>query len=116
VAPGRGIAAFRGGDGRERHRKKRKVLRNAGIYRSFRTEQSGFAAHRSRTMLPLLSLHALAAQRGDGLRPELLALLRRHAGSDAGLSANIEPELAEVPREAPEAVPNTGEKKHTAET
>jgi hypothetical protein len=25
-------------------------------------------------MLPFLSLHALAAQRGDGLRPELLAL------------------------------------------
>lgn len=30
-------------------------------------------------MLPLLSLHALAAQRGDGLRPEPKALLERHA-------------------------------------
>ena len=36
-------------------------------------------------MLPLLSLHALAAQRGDGLRPELLALLKRHAGLEADL-------------------------------
>lgn len=40
-------------------------------------------------MLPLLSLHALAAQRGDGLKPELLALLARAAGPDAGLSARI---------------------------
>jgi hypothetical protein len=38
-------------------------------------------------MLHLLSLHALAAQRGDGLRPELLALLRRHAGLEADLIA-----------------------------
>jgi hypothetical protein len=29
-------------------------------------------------MLPLLSLHALVAHRGDGLRPELLALLQRN--------------------------------------
>jgi hypothetical protein len=28
-------------------------------------------------MLPLLSFHALVAHRGDGLRPELLALLQR---------------------------------------
>jgi hypothetical protein len=28
-------------------------------------------------MLPFLSLHALAAPRGDGLRPELRALLER---------------------------------------
>jgi hypothetical protein len=41
-------------------------------------------------MLPLLSLHALAAQRGDGLRPELLALLKRHAGLEAGLTVDIE--------------------------
>jgi hypothetical protein len=41
-------------------------------------------------MLPLLSLHALAAQRGDGLRPELKALLERHAGGAAGLTAGIE--------------------------
>jgi hypothetical protein len=30
-------------------------------------------------MLPLLSFHALVAHRGDGLRPELLALLQRDA-------------------------------------
>ncbi|WP_233807145.1 hypothetical protein [Paraburkholderia sp. HP33-1] len=42
-------------------------------------------------MLPLLSLHALAAQRGDGLRPELKALLERHAGLATGLAATIEP-------------------------
>ncbi|SAL24131.1 hypothetical protein AWB69_01732 [Caballeronia udeis] len=42
-------------------------------------------------MLPLLSLHALAAQRGDGLRAELLALFERHARAKTGLSAAIEP-------------------------
>jgi hypothetical protein len=42
-------------------------------------------------MMPLLSLHALAAQRGDGLRPELKALFERHAGLATGLSATIEP-------------------------
>jgi hypothetical protein len=42
-------------------------------------------------MLPLLSLHALAAQRGDGLRPELKALLERHTGLATGLAATIEP-------------------------
>ena len=42
-------------------------------------------------MLPLLSLHSLAAQRGDGLRPELKALLERHAGLVTGLAATIEP-------------------------
>jgi hypothetical protein len=31
------------------------------------------------TMLPLLSFHALVAHRGDGLRPELLALLQGEA-------------------------------------
>lgn len=41
-------------------------------------------------MLPLLSLHALAAQRGDGLRPELKALLERHTDPAMGLSATIE--------------------------
>jgi hypothetical protein len=30
-------------------------------------------------MLPLLSFHALVAHRGEGLRPELLALLQREA-------------------------------------
>lgn len=42
-------------------------------------------------MLPLLSLHALIAQRGDGLRPELKALLERQAGLATGLAATIEP-------------------------
>jgi hypothetical protein len=41
-------------------------------------------------MLPFLSLHALAAQSGDGLRPELLALFARRAGSQTGLSARID--------------------------
>lgn len=41
-------------------------------------------------MLPLLPFHNLAAQRGDGLRPELLALFARNARSDTGLSARIE--------------------------
>ena len=43
-------------------------------------------------MLPFLSLHAHAAQRGDGLRPELLALFERHAGSETGLATIIEPD------------------------
>lgn len=42
-------------------------------------------------MLPLLSFHYLAAQRADGLRPELEALLERHAGRATGLVATIEP-------------------------
>jgi hypothetical protein len=42
-------------------------------------------------MLHLLSLYALAAERGDGLRPELLALLSRQQESETGLSAFIEP-------------------------
>ncbi|CAG4901309.1 hypothetical protein [Paraburkholderia saeva] len=42
-------------------------------------------------MLPFLSLHALAAQRGDGLRPELKALFERHARLATGLTAAIEP-------------------------
>jgi hypothetical protein len=46
-------------------------------------------------MLPFLSLHALAVQRGDGLRPELLALLERHAGLETGLAAMIEPDETE---------------------
>lgn len=41
-------------------------------------------------MLPLLSLHSLAAQRGDGLRPELRALFERHATQATGLVATIE--------------------------
>ncbi|CAB3804715.1 hypothetical protein LMG28138_05559 [Pararobbsia alpina] len=42
-------------------------------------------------MLPFLSLHALAAQRGDGLRPELKALFEHHVGLATGLTATIEP-------------------------
>lgn len=41
-------------------------------------------------MLPLLSLHALATKRGDGLRPELLALFERYARSETGLAVIIE--------------------------
>ncbi|GJG98818.1 hypothetical protein [Cupriavidus pauculus] len=41
-------------------------------------------------MLPLLALHTLVEQRGDGLRPELLALLAHRA--EGGLSAPIKPE------------------------
>jgi hypothetical protein len=48
-------------------------------------------------MLSLLSLHALAAQRGDGLRPELRALFERHARLAVGLSASIEPVETEPP-------------------
>ncbi|TDG20991.1 hypothetical protein EYW47_24090 [Paraburkholderia silviterrae] len=47
-------------------------------------------------MLPLLSLHALAAQRGDGLRPELKALFERHARPASGLAAAIEPVESEL--------------------
>jgi hypothetical protein len=65
-------------------------------------------------MLPLLSLHALAAQRGDGLRPELKALFERHARLSSGLAATIEPveheskfheanAVADVPVTKPEA-------------
>ncbi|MGF6980982.1 hypothetical protein F0160_25820 [Paraburkholderia sp. JPY303] len=53
----------------------------------------------SRTLLPFLSLHALAAQRGDGLRPELLALLLRHARSEIGLGAEIESDETKIPCE-----------------
>ncbi|QCP52781.1 hypothetical protein FAZ95_26975 [Trinickia violacea] len=55
-------------------------------------------------MLPFLSLHALVAQRGDGLRPELLAMFQRYARSEAGLSAAIEPDEAEVHCKAPDVV------------
>lgn len=41
-------------------------------------------------MLPLLPLHALVAHRGDGLRPELRALLLNRARCSEGLSATIE--------------------------
>lgn len=42
-------------------------------------------------MLPFLPFHALVAPRGDGLRPELLALFERHTRSETGLAAIIEP-------------------------
>ncbi len=53
-------------------------------------------------LAPLLALHALAAQRGDGLRPELLALFLRHAQSDAGLSASIDPPCVEDSQAPPQ--------------
>jgi hypothetical protein len=56
-------------------------------------------------MLPFLSLHALAAQRGDGLRPQLLALFERHAGLETGLAANIEPDETEPLNQVVDAVP-----------
>jgi hypothetical protein len=40
---------------------------------------------------PLLSFHALAASRGDGLRPEFVDLFKRlAAGMDAQLSESVE--------------------------
>lgn len=56
-------------------------------------------------MLPFLSLHALAAQRGDGLRPELLALFERHARLETGLVAIIEPVETELPSQTVDVVP-----------
>jgi hypothetical protein len=56
-------------------------------------------------MLPFLSLHALAAQRGDGLHPELLALFQRHAGSPTGLAAIIDPDEIEPLSRVVDAVP-----------
>ena len=41
-------------------------------------------------MIPFLAMHALAAPRGDGLRPELLALFERHeAASNPHLVAAV---------------------------
>jgi hypothetical protein len=57
-------------------------------------------------MLPFLSFHALAAQRGDGLRPELLALFERHARSGTGLVATIEPVETEFLSQVADAVSN----------
>lgn len=56
-------------------------------------------------MLPFLSLHALAAQRGAGLRPELLALFERHAGSETGLATIIEPDETEALNQVVDVVP-----------
>jgi hypothetical protein len=42
--------------------------------------------------MPLLSFHALAATRGDGLRPEFVDLFKRlAAGADATLSESTQP-------------------------
>jgi hypothetical protein len=57
-------------------------------------------------MLPFLSFHALAAQRGDGLRPELLALFERHARSETDLAAIIEPVETESLSQVAGAVSN----------
>ncbi|MFL9965802.1 hypothetical protein PQR02_33240 [Paraburkholderia sediminicola] len=57
-------------------------------------------------MLPILSFHALAAQRGDGLRPELLALFERHARLEIGLAAIIEPVETESLPQVADAVSN----------
>ena len=41
-------------------------------------------------MIPFLAMQAIAAPRGDGLRPELLALLERHeAASSLHLIATV---------------------------
>jgi hypothetical protein len=56
-------------------------------------------------MLPFLSLHALAAQRGDGLRPELLALFERHSGLEPRLAAIIEPDETEPLNQVEDLVP-----------
>jgi hypothetical protein len=51
-------------------------------------------------MLPLLTLHALAARHGAGFRPELLALLLSHANAEQGRSARIEQEEPEGKNDA----------------
>jgi hypothetical protein len=60
-------------------------------------------------MLPFLPLHTLAAQRGDGLRPELLALFERHAKSTPGLSAPLVPEIASANQDPPDPPPPNAE-------
>jgi hypothetical protein len=59
-------------------------------------------------MKSLLALHAIASQRGDGLRPELLALLER-LRTEAALP---EPMLKVVEnvRDVPSSKPATNEK------
>jgi hypothetical protein len=45
-----------------------------------------------RANMPFLSLHTLAAARGDGLRPEFVKLFTRlAAGADATLSESAQP-------------------------
>ena len=57
-------------------------------------------------MLPLLPFHTLAAQRGDGLRPELLALFARNARSDTGLNARLE--IEKIATDDNRCTPETG--------
>lgn len=52
-------------------------------------------------MLPLLPFHALASQRGDGLRPALLALFLRDARQHTALSAGIDPDDINVASDQP---------------
>jgi hypothetical protein len=56
-------------------------------------------------MLPLLSLDALVAHRGDGLRPELRALLLSRARCSEGLSATIEIEDDKTDTPTTESIP-----------
>jgi hypothetical protein len=62
-------------------------------------------------MFLFLSLHALAAQRGDGLHPELLALLERYARSETGLSVAVEPDGTKGPSKISAVVPNASANK-----
>jgi hypothetical protein len=51
-------------------------------------------------MLPLLSFHALVAHRGDGLRPELLALLQRDAQAQMpSTNVSVHPAADPQPKE-----------------
>jgi len=74
-----------------------------------RYEAASPTSQEKSSMLPLLALHAIAAQRGDGLRPVLLAGLKRLAteraehvaaesGRDHGKRA-VEPTADRVTRE-----------------
>lgn len=65
-------------------------------------------------MLPFLPFHTIAARRGDGLRPELLALFERHAQSCAGLSARLG---AETPADdSPDASSTSDSHRETTRT
>jgi hypothetical protein len=57
-------------------------------------------------MPPFLSLHAVAANRGDGLHPELLALFRRVA-ADANTTANAGMQEITAPSIAPSRLNQT---------
>ena len=60
-------------------------------------------------MLPFLPFHTLAAKRGDGLRPELLALFERRAESTPGLSAPLVPEISSANQDRPDPPPSNAE-------